>query len=101
MYSEIYHRSRDQSHKCKLLTNAINDKKFDDYSGWQEVPMGDGLSGIYKPQDNCSGSDIQSLLKFLRNVYEHYKGHNGNVVHIEKEVRGLWPGLLEKLLYYY
>ncbi|KAL6226250.1 hypothetical protein ACLB2K_000213 [Fragaria x ananassa] len=85
MYSEIYHRSRDQSHKCKLLTNAINDKKFNDYSGWQEVPMGDVLSGIYKSQDNCCGSDIQSLLKFLRNVYEHYKGHNGNVVDIEKE----------------
>ncbi|KAL6180845.1 hypothetical protein ACLB2K_047504 [Fragaria x ananassa] len=88
MFSEIRHGWMDPSRKCNMLSTAISKGYFECYTkgGWDKDKdqMGVVLSRIYNYQ-NYKGENILSLLKFLRNVYEHYNEHKGNVVDIEKE----------------
>ncbi|XP_050377991.1 uncharacterized protein LOC126795192 [Argentina anserina] len=104
MFSTIYHGWMDRSHNHSMLSDAISNGKFNQYTdgGWNNVTMSRALLGVYNYENNqkrYDGKRIWSLIKFLRNVYEHY--HDGDVQLIEGEVRQLWAGLLEKLYLYY
>ncbi|XP_061988666.1 uncharacterized protein LOC133707142 [Rosa rugosa] len=104
MFSKIHHEWKDRSRNCNMLNNAISNGVFNCYitnGGWDKVPMGNVLSQVYQFSNKYDGQQITSLLKFCRNVFEHYYQYTGNVKIIENEMRQLWPGFLERLLYYY
>ncbi|KAM5573867.1 hypothetical protein ABKV19_013419 [Rosa sericea] len=109
MFSKIHHGWKAHSRNCSMLKNAIFSKKFDHYitnNGWDSVDMGKLLCKVYWHNNSIeknkyNGQQITSLMKFCRNVFEHYHQYGGNVNLIEKKVRQLWPGFLETLLYYY
>ncbi|PRQ19677.1 hypothetical protein RchiOBHm_Chr7g0219851 [Rosa chinensis] len=108
-FSEIHHGWVDRRRSCRMLNNAISSGAFNCYitnGGWDHVPMSYVLSQVYwyqnSPANNkYDGQQITSLMRFCRNVFEHYHQYRGNVNLIENEMRRLWPGFLETLLYYY
>ncbi|KAM5573866.1 hypothetical protein ABKV19_013419 [Rosa sericea] len=105
MFSKIHHGLMSRKGPHNMLDNAISKGVFNCYitnGGWHNVRMSNFLRTVYRFANNkYNGQNIKSLLKFCRNVFEHYHQYNGKVNVIENEIRQLWPGFLETLLYYY
>lgn len=73
--------------------------------GWYRSGMGKVLYGVYchknpdigGSNDKYDRSSLVDLVRFFRNVYQHYGQYGGNLEDVDMEIRTLWSGFLHRL----
>ncbi|KAL6274309.1 hypothetical protein ACE6H2_025001 [Prunus campanulata] len=104
-FSEIWHWLN-ESDTCKGKFKKLLDdgEEFQQYKNtWNDVGnMSSTFESVYnfKKKSGYKGESVWDLLRFLRNIYEHYLQYNISIEDADCEVRKLYPNFLDKLYPY-
>ncbi|CAB4304970.1 unnamed protein product [Prunus armeniaca] len=99
-----YHRKWDIVGKQKAVEKALRSSDFDHFKSWNRTPvlsnMNKFMKGVYYHSSGNYSGEVTELLRYLRNLYNHYyqsKALTVNIVDVDSGVQRLFPGFLELL----
>ncbi|VVA40756.1 PREDICTED: LOC109950766, partial [Prunus dulcis] len=99
-----YHRKWEIVGKHKAVEKALRSSDFDHFKSWNRTPvlsnMNKFMKGVYYHNSGNYSGEVTELLRYLRNLYNHYyqlKALTVNIVDVDSGVQRLFPGFLELL----